>query len=278
MKHLMWALLLSALYAQTSASADGFTLDNAPWSDETFEVCETPMLNGLRPVIFEPKFELGEASTPYQTTRLSYNFNAETGKPILTEIIIPGQARFVFLKEQYVGFLNGSNQWVDKNGAPVSNKSQFVKHIGDMKQGTKEIFPEITDLPGNDAYEKFDNAIEKAKKELQEMPDCTTHYAGAYDIVEETVVRKYGPNNPMICDRVEGYKISDVLDHTIKADRQVVSMPDGGAHLIQLPGGEIKEYGSIYFDHLLEQISNHPNCDWKSYEDRLAEQQQSSDK
>ena len=244
----MWAFFILFFGFQPLAHADGYSLTNAPWSGETFEICETPLLNGLRPVIFNPVYEQGESQVSGQSTRLEIEFDPDSGEPRIVEKVINAPARYLFLKEQYIGFVDSNDDWVNENGLPVSDKSEFVKHIGDRGQGTKQIWPILEALKGETAYERFDYAIDMAKNELVTAPDCTIHYTFAYDVVPETVQLEYGPNNPMICDADKGYRVSSILDKTITVQRHVVSMPDGGAHLIRLPGGEIKVFGDLQFD------------------------------
>ena len=261
-------MTFTALATAFPVNSQSYDLENAPWSDENFEVCPVPSLHGLRSVIFEPVLETGTTYIPHQP-KLHFQFNSETGEPQIVEKMKDTPAEFIFLREQYVGFIDRNNRWVDENGKPATSKMDFQKHTGDKDLGTMLVWPDVTPLPGKDAYERHDSAVKIGKDILAKMPDCTTYMDSGFGVVSETILNDYGPNNPRVCSLAGGHEIGEQLNSLLTINRRVVEVTDGGFYLARIPGGEIKSFGSIYVELFANLIAQHSSCQWKSAEERM---------
>ena len=253
------------------ANSQSYDLENAPWSDESFEVCPVPSLNGLRSIIFEPVLETGKTFIPKQSSKLYSQFDEETGELQIIEKMINVPAEFIFLKEQFVGFIDQNNRWVDENGNPATSKMSFQKHTGDKDLGTMPIWPDVKPLPGKNAYERHDSAVKRGKDILAKMPDCTTFMDSGFGVVSETILNDYGPNNPRVCSPAGGHEIGEQLNSLRTINRRVVELTDGGFYLARIPGGEIKSFGSIQIELFVNLIAQHSSCEWTSAEERVSE-------
>lgn len=265
----MWKGILASLIlfiVGFNANGQSYNIDNAPWSDETFEVCDTPNTHGLRAVIFEPKIERGTKLIsvtevdhqlyPAPNEEDSFHGFGETFIRFTREV----PASFIYLKEQRVAYLNSRNQWVDTSGLPLKNVKEFEYHQGDRETGAYEIFHP-------DEYPDMDHEAWDAKNKayMDSAPNCSSqHVMGPMEPVIETVVRDYGRNNPLVCSDNGTVVHGDTLNDTYKAYRYVVKHVHGEGFYVKGPDGEVHAFYGLQYSALnISSIDPDGVCDWK---------------
>jgi len=261
-------------------AAKPYGLHDAPWSSETFEICNLGA-DGLRPVLFEPDIDEGTSLTINQAhTELIFvpKSTLEDGSiqsASLQEVVIDNgivEDRSVTLREQYVGYLNSKDEWVDKTGRPVTKKKNFkrLKGSDNPPSISREITKHVT-FSDTELRER-DFAL---RESLRAVPNCTYHLdSGSRKAIEETTYYDYGLNNGYVCSNEKGYEPGTHYNFSKTESRYVVDRPDGGAFYLKMPDGEIKTYGSN-FDFQKTGFSNSngdPVCDWKTLRERLEAQ------
>lgn len=253
MKHFMWAIILLGFAPSATAQDKGYTLDTAPWSNQNYEVCQTPNDKGLRAVIFEPEIETW-----------SYT---EDGPPItdlkatkdgIIEVVVSNQKQrpAYYLRSQKIGYLDDKNTWVDENGQNILSLGSFKTVKGEKSEPS---------LIGS--YEKLiykaniDREHAAALEKIHYEPPCTVFSIWFLDEYEAEIRYEFDQNNPYQCDTDAGLKRSQKFNYVDKVSRPVVSMPDGTSYYIKYPDGEIKTYGWTGFERLYKEDKSFI-CDW----------------
>lgn len=254
MKHFIWVLLFLGFSSIACTENGGYTLETAPWSDETFEVCPTPTDNGLRAVIFEPEVEEWSYKVEYpETTKLVATENG------ISEIVVNNDKHLpaYYLKEQKIGYLDNRDRWVDENGLPITRIDQLKKNHGEREK------PKARGI----SYEEYayNPNIEKenaaAMDKINDAAPCTVFELNHYGKLEADFLYDFGNNNPYQCDASIGITRSRKFNYTGKVSRAVALIADGTSYYIKYPSGEVKSYGWTG----IERLYNEDGlliCDW----------------
>lgn len=237
-------------------------MDNAPWSDETFKICETPNADGLRAVIFEPDLERG--TKLIIVTEVDHQlYPAPNEKDGFGEHIsyftreVP--ASYIYLNEQRVAYINSRNRWVDATGHPIQDIEDFEVYQGDRETGAYEIFhPDDYPILDQEAWDAKNKAF------MESAPNCSSqHVMGPMEPVIETVIRDYGTNNPLICSGDGTVVHGDSLNDTYKTYRYVTKYLHSEALYVKGPEGEVHAYyGMQYSAFNVSNIDPDGVCDW----------------
>lgn len=255
MKHFIWALLFLGFSSNASTGNGGHTLETAPWSDEKYEVCPTPMENGLRAVIFKPEVEEWNYKVEYpETTKLVATENG------ISEIVVNNDQHLpaYYLKEQKIGYLDANGIWVDEHGVHVTRFNQLTATFGEKAQ------PKVQGSQEKQVYKaNFEREHAAAMKKIYYEAPCTVFSVGHFDKLESELQYDFGSNNPYQCDAEIGLKRSQKFDYIRKVQRPVVAYTDGSNYYVKFPNGDIKTYRAYHpIWEVLYREDGSPICEW----------------
>lgn len=253
MKIIIWAILFCTIVTTAAAKDGGYHLGNAPWSNETFEVCPTDEQDSFRTVVFEPEIEEWSYTlTEFPSVKLVATENG------ITEVVSNGEKirPAYFLKSQKIGFLNSLNQWVRQDGELITDFEQF-----DSISGTR-VQPKIKPHHERRVYKsKIDLEHAAALQKLHYSPPCTAFEVGHYDKLESNLQYEFGDNNPLQCDEKNGTKRSDKFNYSETIHRPVVAYADGTSYFIKFPNGDSISFGWTGIERLYDEDGT-LICDW----------------
>lgn len=246
---------LFVITSSAGAQTQDYKLEDAPWSNQAFNVCPVPDERGLRAVVFEPVVEEWSYEVPGDVTS-----NLVVTKDGIQEVISENHTKHpaYYLKSQTIGYLNEKDIWVDKTGK-FANTSGDLKTISGHKTPPKMI----------PAYEKFvyeanfkaeyDAAMEK----IHYAPPCTVFSVGHMNKLEAKLQYDFGKNNPYHCGASGQLEQSQKLNYTKVSHRPIVCCPDGSNYFVKFSDSEIKTYRA-YADisKILYPADGSQVCEW----------------
>lgn len=256
--------LLAGLIIGTNASADDepYTLKNSPWQDKEGTFCAPMAGTGLRAYIFTATYATGTPPNPiYESSELILmpgyaradgtrvtNYVQERHVPFLIKT-----QSYRYIKNQSVGYLNRSNEWVNKNATPVTKFEDFRSiHWDNELNGTR--------IEKNTAAMTKDKTIIAARQNrMQHAQACTFMRVKAF---HQRYTDLYPSNYKRLNCTSDGKVFEKILPYPVSYDRRSKKIRD--VQYFYVDGDGRYGSGDIHaFAKADKQNSQGEYCDWK---------------